>query len=197
MSNQLGQKLLSIQQKLIAPKNQYNSFGKYSYRSLEDIMVAVKPLLAEHKCTLTFHDTLIAEGVLECMVVLTDSENGERVSATAIVGVDSNRKGMDIAQSYGASSSYGRKYAANGLFLIDDTKDADATNNHDSGAKKPITLKTPPSLKVMTTKEYDSFLSGIASGKFDLVEKFLNGYVDDDNKAVVTKKLAQAKKGKA
>lgn len=193
----MNEKLLSIQQKLVAPKNQYNSFGKYNYRSLEDIMVAVKPLLAENKCTLTFHDTLIAEGVLECMVVLTDSESDQRVSATSIVGVDSNRKGMDIAQSYGASSSYGRKYAANGLFLIDDTKDADSTNKHDSGVKKPITLKTPPSLKKMTTKQYDSFLSGIASGKFDLVEKFLSEYEDDDNKAVVLKKLTEAKKGKA
>jgi hypothetical protein len=150
----IREKLFHIQQELIAPKNQYNSFGKYKYRSLEDIMVASKPLLAKYECTLTFDDVVssIATGVfaMECFARLTCIKSGEEIFACSVVGVDPNKKGMDIAQSFGASSSYGRKYAANALFLIDDTKDADATNKHGKDtqstpdSEKPYLMKTDP-----------------------------------------------------
>jgi len=142
----ISEKLFNIQQELVAPKNQYNNFGKYKYRSLEDIMMAVKPLLAKYKCTLNFDDELKTIGdmpLLRCIAKITCIENGDYTYTEAIVGVEPNKKGMDIAQSFGASSSYGRKYAANGLFLIDDTKDADATNKHGKDDNdKPYLMKT-------------------------------------------------------
>ena len=124
-------KLTEIQNELKAPKNQYNAFGKYKYRSCEDILEAVKPLLKKHGCTLTITDEVKEVGgmvFVNAYAEFSDGESGVQVEAQA--GIDPNRKGMDIAQSFGSSSSYARKYALNGLFLIDDTKDADATNNH-------------------------------------------------------------------
>lgn len=132
------EKLIKIQQELKSPKNQRNNFGKYNYRSLEDIMEAVKPLLKREGLALTFKDTvseIAGIPVVESTAIITDGELEYAVTASA--GVDVNRKGMDISQSFGASSSYSRKYAANGLFLIDDTKDADATNDHGVSSTKP------------------------------------------------------------
>jgi len=130
------EKLNKIQAELKAPKNQYNAFGKYKYRSQEDILEAVKPLLKKHNCTLTISDEIReVAGItfVEAMAIISDGENQVHVKAQA--GIDVNRKGMDIAQSFGSSSSYARKYALNGLFLIDDTKDADTTNTHGKGSK--------------------------------------------------------------
>lgn len=149
------EKLHKIQQELKAPKNQLNKFGGYKYRSLEDIMEAVKPLLDKNKCNLYFSDNIV-DSCLELPIInatasLYDSENGlliHEVSAQA--GVDVNKKGMDVAQSFGASSSYARKYAANGLFLIDDTRDADATNDHGKTrevVKKPLLTKASNNYK--------------------------------------------------
>ena len=128
--------LQKIQAELKAPKNQRNNFGKYNYRSCEDILEAVKPLLKKYNCTLTISDEIKELGnilFVESVAVISDGEN--QVHAKAQAGIDPNRKGMDIAQSFGSSSSYSRKYALNGLFLIDDTKDADSTNTHGKGAK--------------------------------------------------------------
>jgi len=133
--------LQQIQAELKAPKNQRNSFGKYNYRSCEDILEAVKPLLAKHGCVLTISDQVKEVGSLiyveATAEIFNDKQAVMRVSAQA--GIDPNRKGMDIAQSFGSSSSYARKYALNGLFCIDDTKDADATNTHGKAAKTPST----------------------------------------------------------
>tara|TARA_R100000951_G_scaffold43080_1_gene36239 strand:- start:5260 stop:5802 length:543 start_codon:yes stop_codon:yes gene_type:complete len=129
--------LQKIQAELKAPKNQRNNFGKYNYRSCEDILEAVKPLLDKQKCTLTISDEIKEVGgitFVEAVAIISDGENQVHVKAQA--GIDINRKGMDIAQSFGSSSSYARKYALNGLFLIDDTKDADATNTHDKAPVK-------------------------------------------------------------
>ena len=135
--------LIKIQNELKAPKNQFNSFGKYKYRSCEDILEAVKPLLLKHECTLTIHDEIKQIGdiiYVEAVASIQKGEEGRTVTAQA--GIDPNRKGMDIAQSFGSSSSYARKYALSGLFLLDDTKDADSTNDH--GASKPeLTPKHP------------------------------------------------------
>ena len=126
--------LLKIQSELKAPKNQFNSFGKYKYRSTEDILEAVKPLLLKYGCTMVISDAIKEIGGLifcESSVVLTDKD-GQTFISYASAGIDPNRKGMDISQSFGSSSSYARKYALQGLFLLCDTKDADATNMHDA-----------------------------------------------------------------
>ena len=133
----LNKALIAVQSELKAPKGQYNSFGKYSYRSAEDILESVKPLLAKHGLSLTISD-MIHE---VCGIPFVESQvnitNGtDSYSVTAQAGIDPNRKGMDIAQCFGASSSYARKYALNGMFLIDDSKDADATNTHGSAPKR-------------------------------------------------------------
>jgi len=129
-------KVLKVQSELKAPKNQRNAFGKYNYRSCEDILEAVKPLLSTEGLTLMLTDEIKEVSGLvfvEARAVLFDEEG--RIETTAQAGIDPNRKGMDIAQSFGSSSSYARKYALNGLFLIDDTKDADATNDHKDDRK--------------------------------------------------------------
>jgi len=161
----ISEKLFNIQQELVAPKNQYNNFGKYKYRSLEDIMMAVKPLLAKYKCTLNFDDELKTIGdmpLLRCIAKITCIENGDYTYTEAIVGVEPNKKGMDIAQSFGASSSYGRKYAANGLFLIDDTKDADATNKHGKDTQSTPDSEKPYLMK--TDADYKKAIDYIAKG---------------------------------
>ena len=125
--------LIKIQSELKAPKNQLNKFGGYNYRSCEDILEAVKPLLTKYGCTLTIHDEIKEVcGIIYVEATASIQKDDEGRSVTAQAGINPDRKGMDIAQSFGASSSYARKYALNGLFLIDDTKDADATNTHDS-----------------------------------------------------------------
>ena len=137
MENTFHDKVIAVQSGLKAPKNQFNSFGKYKYRSLEDILEAVKPLLSKHGLSLTITDEIkeTASGYLytEARAILHSPEGS--VESKAQAGIDPNKKGMDIAQSFGASSSYARKYCLNGLFLIDDTKDADATNTHEDTTK--------------------------------------------------------------
>ena len=119
-------KLIKVQNELKAPKNQRNGFGKYNYRSCEDILEAVKPILYKHGLLLTISDNIKETPIgifVEATATITDG--GKEILVTAQAGIDLNRKGMDISQSYGSSSSYARKYALNGLFLIDDTKDDD------------------------------------------------------------------------
>ncbi|ENX22438.1 hypothetical protein F892_01680 [Acinetobacter vivianii] len=119
--------LSTIQQELKAPKSKFNKFGNFHYRSLEDILEGVKPYLAQHGASLVLTDEVQEIGsvvVLTAKAVFTDA-TGKQIVVTAHAGVDINKKGMDVAQTFGASSSYARKYALNGLFLIDDTQDAD------------------------------------------------------------------------
>jgi len=133
-------KLNKIQAELKAPKNQRNSFGNYNFRSCEDILEAVKPLLSKHNCTLTVSDEIKQLGgviFVESIAIISDGEN--QVHTKAQAGIEPNQKGMNIAQSFGSSSSYSRKYALNGLFLIDDTKDADSTNTHGKEDKSKTT----------------------------------------------------------
>lgn len=129
--------LQAIQSKLKAPKNQRNTFGKYNYRSCEDILEAVKPLCNEQGCSLTLSDCMQYYGdryYLVATAKLTNSE-GVQVSTDGWAREADSKKGMDASQLTGATSSYARKYALNGLFAIDDTKDADATNDHQTPAK--------------------------------------------------------------
>lgn len=136
--------LLNIQSELKAPKNQYNSFGKYKYRSTEDILEAVKPLLLKYGCVMIISDSIHEKaGIIFCesLIKFVDKDGKEFFSA-ASAGIDPNRKGMDIAQSFGSSSSYSRKYALSALFLLDDTKDADATNTHGKEEKPKLELNS-------------------------------------------------------
>ena len=122
------QKLSAVQLALYAPKNQYNSFGKYSYRSCEDILEALKEPLRANNASVIIADTIETVGdrvYVKATAAIYDNESGEHISTTAFAREDETKKGMDGAQITGAASSYARKYALNGLFLIDDNKDAD------------------------------------------------------------------------
>jgi hypothetical protein len=124
-------RIIAVQSELKAPKSQYNSFGKYAYRNAEDILEAVKPLLAKNGLSMNISDSIHeVAGMIYVQAEVRVTDGIESAVVTAQAGIDPTRKGMDIAQSFGASSSYARKYALNGMFLIDDTKDADATNTH-------------------------------------------------------------------
>ena len=122
------EKLGNIQQELKAPKGQFNSFGKYKYRSCEDILEAVKPLLKAQNCTMQIRDVIFNVGeryYIQAEATLYDIETGESISNMAYAREAESKSGMDSSQITGTASSYARKYALNGLFLIDDTKDAD------------------------------------------------------------------------
>lgn len=124
----LQTKLLEIQRELKVPKNQYNKFGGFNYRSCEDIVEAVKPLCHARGVVLTMYDDVVEYGnrfYIKAHVLLVDVESGENIERTAVAREPDSKKGMDESQVTGASSSYARKYALNGLFCIDDTKDAD------------------------------------------------------------------------
>ena len=151
------QKLSIIQTTLKAPKSKTNAFGKYKYRSAEDILEAIKPLLVEHDCSLIINEELIsAEGglpIMKSIATLVDNADGKTsVSAVALVGVDLNSKGMQKPQQFGAASSYGKKYALGNLFLLDDSKDADATNDH-----KPTKIVKKVINKVQLTEQHPQF----------------------------------------
>jgi hypothetical protein len=125
------ERLLKIQTELKAPKNQYNNFGKYKYRNCEDILEALKPLLEKYGLSLILTDEIKELGGViftSAKVKVFDAE-GTSAEVTAQAGIDPDKKGMDISQTFGSSSSYARKYALNGMFLIDDTKDADSQDN--------------------------------------------------------------------
>ena len=148
--------LIAIQAELKAPKNHFNAFGKYKYRSCEDILEALKPLLVKYECTLIIEDEVKEVGgvlFIESTVSIQKEMEGRAVTAQA--GIDINRKGMDIAQSFGSSSSYARKYALSGLLLIEDSHlDPDASNDHQP--KAPV--------KVSPTEE-----------QFAYIVRYLNG----------------------
>lgn len=129
----LYEKLLNIQSKLKAPKGQFNKFGNYKYRSCEDILEALKPLLYENKAAVTLSDEVKQIGnryYIEATATFIDIEKSEKIEVKALAREDENKKGMDLAQVTGSVSSYARKYALNGLFAIDDNKDSDYTNTH-------------------------------------------------------------------
>lgn len=143
----LYEKLLAIQNILKAPKNQLNEFGGYNYRSCEDILEAVKPLCLENRAVLTISDKIVAVGgryYVEATATLTDADKPESsIVVTASAREEEVKKGMDPSQITGSASSYARKYALNGLFDIDDTKDADATNDHGKAPVKPAASPKP------------------------------------------------------
>ncbi len=150
------EKLRKIQAELKAPKNQKNSHFNYNFRSCEDILEAVKPLLEKHECTLILRDEIKEIGgvvYVESTAIIYDDDDHDNVISTAQAGINTHPKNMDIAQSFGSSSSYARKYALNGLFLIDDTKDPDSQ-------EKPKKDKKPKASQVAIDKAKELIIKG-------------------------------------
>tara|TARA_R100000742_G_C4270510_1_gene89224 strand:- start:472 stop:1014 length:543 start_codon:yes stop_codon:yes gene_type:complete len=145
MERTLNEKLGIIQTELKSKKSRYNSFGKYYFRSAEDILEAIKPFLVPMNLSVRIREELIGDNTIKSTAVITDGLS--RYKATAIVGVDMNQKGMQTPQKFGTASSYGKKYALGNLFLIDDTQDSDALNTH--GSKPTLLAKTPQYKKVV------------------------------------------------
>lgn len=149
-------RLRCVQRDLKAPKNQYNSFGKYRYRSCEDILEGVKPILQEYGCAIVLSDTIEQIGdrfYVKATATFYDCETGESVSNTAYARESDDKKGMDASQITGTASSYARKYALNGLLLIDDTKDADTDENHNEAVGRS---RSEAAKKGQATKEQNA-----------------------------------------
>ena len=150
------EKLLNVQSKLKAPKSQFNKFGGYNYRNCEDILEAAKPICKEVNALVWLTDKIVMVGeryYVEATATFVDVESGEKLLAVAYAREEESKKGMDGSQVTGASSSYARKYALNGLFDIDDTKDSDTTNTHgkDDAPNEQPTAK--PQSKQPTPRE--------------------------------------------
>lgn len=166
------EKLGAIQQALQAPKSQFNEFGKYKYRSCEDVLAAVKPLLSEYKCVLLLKDSVkTAEGrvYIKATATLVDIEAAENgsVETVAFAREEETKKGMDASQVTGAASSYARKYALNGLFCIDDNKDSDYTNRGAQDAEKPVESKPVSGMYCSVCgKEIDKRVFDYSTNKF-------------------------------
>ncbi len=166
-SSNVYKQLAILQQKVHVGKDNYNSFGKYKYRKCEDILEAVKPLLAELNSTIVLTDSFKElVGIVYVEATARFICGSESVEVTAQAGVDINKKGMDIAQTFGASSSYARKYALSGLLLLDDRDDADATNKHDA---KPQPQKSPSGIYNAGSNEYQE-LFGLMTKQIQSVQ---------------------------
>ncbi len=153
----LNDKLLYIQANLKAPKGQYNSFGKYNYRNCEDILEAVKPLLVEVKATLIIGDEIVVIGdryYIKATAELIDTESQEIIVNTGYAREEESKKGMDGSQLTGSASSYARKYALNGLFAIDDTKDSDYTNRDAETPSRTQARSKAPKAQAKTPNDY-------------------------------------------
>lgn len=165
--NKIAEKLGLIQAELKAPKGQFNSFGKYRYRSCEDILEALKPILRKHGCALYLSDepALVGERYyIRATATLLCAEDGGSLSNTAYAREDLDKKGMDGSQITGTSSSYARKYALNGLFCIDDTKDADTDEfaNERTGKSAETDTRGPSASHSYSCKKCGSPIKGIA-----------------------------------
>ena len=166
----LTKKLADVQTKLKAKKSSYNSFGKYYFRKAEDILEGIKPFLLQHNIYVTISEELIAtDPVPMIKSTATISDGKDAIHATAVVGVDMQQKGMQTAQQFGAASTYAKKYALGNLFLIDDTEDADATNQHGkSKAVSKIKQAAKPAInKEQLTKAKEYIASG---GNIEAIE---------------------------
>lgn len=183
---ELISKLAQVQSELKAPKGQFNKFGKYNYRNCEDILEAVKPLLNSRGLVLFVNDTVELIGdrfYIKATATVTDGENS--VSNSAFAREEFSKKGMDASQLTGATSSYSRKYALNGLFCIDDTKDADSQDNsgHSTQSEKPYFNKPD------FTKYESMFVKRIKEGKsaVEIVAKLRQTYkVSQEMEALIT-----------
>jgi hypothetical protein len=170
----IREKLSKIQEEFKAKKSRFNSFGKYNFRSAEDILEALKPMNTKYKVHFTVKENLTLGSdfpMIHSTATIVDNESGDEIFATAIVGVDLNAKGQQMPQRFGAASSYGKKYALGNLLLIDDTADADATNTHGNDTHRQ-TLKAKVNTlenKVMANKKPIVNMNNI-----DQAKKFLS-----------------------
>ena len=167
---ELTKKLADVQTKLKAKKSSYNSFGKYYFRKAEDILEGVKPFLLQHNIYVTVSEELIATDpvpMIKSTATISDGESA--IHATAVVGVDMQQKGMQTAQQFGAASTYAKKYALGNLFLIDDTQDSDATNNHGkSNAVNKIKQAAKPVITAEQLQKAKEYIA--AGGSIDAIE---------------------------
>jgi len=147
----INEKLTKIQVEFKSKKSRFNSFGKYYFRSAEDILEATKPFLKELGVTVTIDEELVSFDPPVMQVTATISDGKDTIDSKAVVGVDLEQKGMQMPQKYGAASSYGKKYALGNLFLIDDTQDSDATNTH---GKNGTTKQKLTNESLVKAKEY-------------------------------------------
>ena len=136
----IHEKLSKIQKEFKAKKSRFNSFGKYNFRSAEDILEALKPFNEKYNVYFKVDENYLGDAIIESTAAIVDADGAMEIIASAIVGVDLNQKGMQVPQQFGSASSYGKKYALGNLLLIDDTADADATNTHGKEAKAKATL---------------------------------------------------------
>ena len=208
------EKLLAIQNELKAPKSQFNKFGGYNYRNCEDILEAVKPLCAKHKALVFLTDDIVQNGdryYVKATATFVDVESPETpILVTAYAREEETKKGMDGSQVTGASSSYARKYALNGLFDIDDTKDSDTTNtgNDNISNKQPATAKSnsAPSAKAkqsgknspLTDETKQQINNGLSQCK-NLTGKAINEIMEDLNSLLgyAVKDIKTEEQGKA
>lgn len=177
--------LFKIQQSLKVPKNQLNKFGGYNYRSAEDILEAAKKVLAEHNAVITLSDEIISEGgrnYVKATATITDGK--ESYSVTAFAREEETKKGMDASQITGSCSSYARKYAMNGLFAIDDTKDSDATNTHDK--TPPVQAYQKADESAITHEEWAKQINSIPT-----LEKLQEFYFENEKTIYASKALIQ------
>ena len=180
MSN-VYMKLIEVQSKLKAPKSQFNKFGNYAYRNCEDILEALKPILNQVKAVVNISDEVVLIGeryYIKATVKFIDGETGDVIEASAMAREEESKKGMDSSQLTGSTSSYARKYALNGLFAIDDTKDSDTTNTH---GKDNVTVLSEAQLKRMYAIGYKA---GFNKETIDLnIKKKYNKEAKDMTKA--------------
>ena len=185
-------KLMQVQTKLKAPKNQMNKFGGYKYRSCEDILEALKPLLYEVKASIIINDEVLVINerfYIKAIVRFIDVDTGDFVESTALAREEENKKGMDASQLTGATSSYARKYALNGLFAIDDTKDSDFTNTHNSENKSTKISNNATNATVSTSKALsDAQLKRL----YAIASKV--GYSSEKVKEIILKKYSKEPK---
>lgn len=200
MINKAIEKLQIIQARLKAPKSQWNDFSKYYYRNCEDILNAVKPLLTELQAVVVLTDEVVNIGdryYVKATAKLIDCENGNMFESTAFAREDETKKGMDLSQITGACSSYARKYALNGLFAIDDTKDADNFNNNEKAEKKvekpKQTEKTKTEIIMEIVKTQERF-NKLNDWQFKQTQTEMNDLNDVDFGVVKQKAIENMKK---
>ena len=191
---ELNQKLAIVQTKLKTKKTSYNNFGKYYFRKAEDILEAVKPFLLEQGVSVIISEEIIATDpvpTLQTTATISDGENA--ISATAVVGVDLKQKGMQTAQQFGAASSYGKKYALGNLFLIDDTQDSDATNDHGNGVVSRLKEKAKPDITMSQLKKAKDYVQ--AGGNVEAI-KTKYKLTASQEKALINERKANIKEAK-
>lgn len=171
---ELGEKLSNIQFEFKAQKSNYNAFGKYKFRSAEDILEALKPFNKKYKVYFTINESLINANppIMQSIATIFDVESGCQIDAQAIVEIDKEQKGMAMPQRYGSASSYGKKYALGNLLLIDDTKDSDATNTHGNEPKKELKEKEYLVEGTEAFSKAESYMR--TGGEIALIEKKYN-----------------------